>query len=454
MSTSLSQMGFPEVGESSAPQGSWVLSGKVLAVAGIAAAVAGAALYLVGTSKVRVKKGRVVRNVDYSPPPPLSRQGTPAYTPEEEKRYRALLALLRSADVTKQIQSLKTLHQMSRQAPTHDAMRQLGLLQVMLGMLKSVTPSAGSKHPMTDYESVMVELTKVVANLAANNMNRQLMGESGTIKDLLRLLDSPNEEIRENLLRTIMNLSIATENEDRIREEGGLSLLLEILQAHDTSPAILLQTVRVLVNLSCNETNKTIMQKAGAVDRVVALLLTPGVEPGLAHRLVRLLGTFSVGCDCRVYEHITDRVVAQFLVRSLQKQMEKTEPDRDDKSYSEVLLMAIWKITAERGLKFAEPLIRFQNFFIEESETDGSCGIDFIFPYLRLTSNDDRGLVLGCLNTLHNLARGNDQVQTKIRGSGALSALKELYGSREPAIAEKALHLVKSLSASSISALD
>jgi hypothetical protein len=41
--------------------------------------------------------------------------GTPAYTPEEEKRYRTLLALLRSSDVAKQIQSLKTLHQMSRQ---------------------------------------------------------------------------------------------------------------------------------------------------------------------------------------------------------------------------------------------------------------------------------------------------------------------------------------------------
>jgi len=256
--------------------------------------------------------------------------GTPAYTPEEEKRYRTLLALLRSNDVAKQIQSLKTLHQMSRQgtplphplaaghgwlwlvawlgvasrvphprtcvvsschvyrarmcvscvscvfnvvwssAPTHDAMRQLGLLQAMLAMLKPVTAGASSssgagssggggggvgsaKHPLTDYESVMVELTKVVANLAANNGNRQVMGESGAIRDILRLLqDLPSEEIRENLLRTIMNLSIAAENEDRIREEGGLTLLLELLQADDTSPTLLLQTVRVLVNLSCN----------------------------------------------------------------------------------------------------------------------------------------------------------------------------------------------------------
>lgn len=188
------------------------------------------------------------------------------------------------------MQSLKTLHQMSRQgtlihvvvfddgiephpeyethhligmslphtaAPTHDAMRQLGLLQTMLGMLKPAMPSAtatSSKHPMMDYESVMVELTKVVANLASNNTNRQLMGESGAIKDLLRLLDIPNDEIKENLLRTIMNLSIATENEDRIRDEGGLSVLLEIFQDQDASPALLLQTVRVLVNLSCNGT--------------------------------------------------------------------------------------------------------------------------------------------------------------------------------------------------------
>jgi hypothetical protein len=280
------------------------------------------------------------------------------------------------------------------------------------------------------------------------------MGESGAIRDILRLLqDLPNEEIRENLLRTIMNLSIAAENEDRIREEGGLTLLLEFLQADDTSPALLLQTVRVLVNLSCNETNKTIMQRAGVVDRVVVLLLgSADVDTGLAHRLVRLLGTFSVGCDLAVYEKITDRAVAQFLVTSLRKQMEKVEPDRDDKSFSEILLMAIWKITTERAPKFTDALTRFQNLFIEESEADGSCGIDFIFPYLRLTHPDDRTLVLGCLNTLQHLARGNDQVQAKIRGSGALGALKELYNSREPVIAEKAVELVKSLSM--IAALD
>jgi hypothetical protein len=43
-------------------------------------------------------------------------------------------------------------------------------------------------------------------------------------------------------------------------------------------------------------------------------------------------------------------------------------------------------------------------------------------------------------------------VQAKIRGSGALGALKELYNSREPVIAEKAVELVKSLSM--IAALD
>lgn len=460
----------PEMSAGS-PASAWgAPAAKWVALAGVAALVAGTALYVVGTSKVRVKKGRV-RNTDYAPPPPFARPGTPAYTPEEEKRYRTLLALLRSSDVAKQIQSLKTLHQMSRQAPTHDAMRQLGLLQAMLAMLKPVTAGASSssgagsssgggggvgssKHPLTDYESVMVELTKVVANLAANNGNRQVMGESGAIRDILRLLqDLPNEEIRENLLRTIMNLSIAAENEDRIREEGGLTLLLEFLQADDTSPALLLQTVRVLVNLSCNETNKTIMQRAGVVDRVVVLLLgSTDVDTGLAHRLVRLLGTFSVGCDLAVYEKITDRAVAQFLVTSLRKQMEKVEPDRDDKSFSEILLMAIWKITTERAPKFADALTRFQNLFIEESEADGSCGIDFIFPYLRLTHPDDRTLVLSCLNTLQHLARGNDQVQAKIRGSGALGALKELYNSREPVIAEKAVELVKSLSM--IAALD
>ncbi len=72
---------------------------------------------------------------------------------------------------------------------------------------------------------------------------------------MLNLLDMPNEEIKENVLRAIMNLSIAAENEDRIREEGGLTTLMSMFQSPETSPKILLQCVRVLVNLSCNGKN-------------------------------------------------------------------------------------------------------------------------------------------------------------------------------------------------------
>jgi hypothetical protein len=43
-------------------------------------------------------------------------------------------------------------------------------------------------------------------------------------------------------------------------------------------------------------------------------------------------------------------------------------------------------------------------------------------------------------------------VQAKIRGSGALGALKELYHYRDPVIADKAVELVKSLS--TITAVD
>lgn len=120
-------------------------------------------------------------------------------------------------------------------------------------MLKPAFASSieASRHSLMDYESIMLELTKVVANLASNNTNRQIMGESGAIKDVLRLLDIPNNEIKENLLRTLMNLSILTENEDRIRVEGGLSQLIELFQAKDTPHNLLLNTVRVLVNLSC-----------------------------------------------------------------------------------------------------------------------------------------------------------------------------------------------------------
>jgi hypothetical protein len=59
-----------------------------------------------------------------------------------------------------------------------------------------------------------------------------------------------------------------------------------------------------------------------------------------------------------MYEKITDRAVAQFLVGSLRKQMEKADPDRDDKSFSEVLLLAILKIASERVPEFFDALSR------------------------------------------------------------------------------------------------
>jgi hypothetical protein len=72
--------------------------------------------------------------------------GTPAYTPEEEKRYRTLLALLRSSDVAKQIQSLKTLHQMSRQGTTPPPLPYAWWWLAVVGWLVMVVV-AGVPHP-------------------------------------------------------------------------------------------------------------------------------------------------------------------------------------------------------------------------------------------------------------------------------------------------------------------
>jgi len=294
---------------------------------------------------------------------------------------------------------------------------------------------------------VLNSLTRVLANLASNKENRIIIGEGGSISHMLHVLDHPNEEVKENILRAIMNLSVAPENEDRIRLEGGLTALLEILQDPQTPPKILLQAVRVLVNLACNDINKTIMLRAGALDRVTALLLTPETEKALCHRLVRLLGTFSVGSDLSDYQQITEKSLGQFLIRALKENVEQNAQDNaESKTYSEVILMAISKITtAERPAQYRDALIRFQNFFIEEDENDGSCGIDWIYPYLRLTANGDEPLISSSISVLQNLSRGNDKVQVKIRGSGALNALKELY-SLAPPIGDKAADLVKSLS--------
>jgi len=132
-------------------------------------------------------------------------------------------------------------------------MREVGVVHTLLDMLKHASPALDSpKHSASENEILLIELTKVVANLAAGEINRHLMSESGMIKDVLRLLDVPNEEVKENLLRTAMNLALSAENEDRIREEGGLKVFMEMFQANDISPTLLLQCARVLINLSPN----------------------------------------------------------------------------------------------------------------------------------------------------------------------------------------------------------
>lgn len=131
-------------------------------------------------------------------------------------------------------------------------MRELGVMQQLLEMLKpGVSGGSAADHSM-DYEPVLVEVTKVVSNLASNKTNRLLIGECA-IEDILRLIERTNsDEIKDNLLRAVMNLSIALENEDRIREQGGLRFLIDFFHTPDLPPNLLLQTSRVLVNLACN----------------------------------------------------------------------------------------------------------------------------------------------------------------------------------------------------------
>jgi len=49
-----------------------------------------------------------------------------------------------------------------------------------------------------------------------------------------------------------MNLSIAPENEELVREKGALDVLLELYKSEQLDSKILLHTSRVLVNLACN----------------------------------------------------------------------------------------------------------------------------------------------------------------------------------------------------------
>jgi len=308
-------------------------------------------------------------------------------------------------------------------------------------MLTSLAPPHNAEpQQQAEFERMAASLTKVISNLAANKKNRDIMGEGTTIKDLLELLDmSGDENVIETTLRAIMNLAISPENEDRIRDEGGLPRFIAILKDKETPAKIALQNSRVLVNLSGNDMNRVIMLREGGAERVLELLFEP-ISDGYLYRVIRLLGAFSTGCEVSLYERLATRQVAQRLVELLRKAGSPSEllveGNEEKKALAEVILLAVWKLSSERSAKHRAITEQFQSVFLES-------GLELICALL-LT--DDTAFIGGGLNAIHALGKGNSKVQAAVREHEVWAKVNSLTSAKVAAIKDKAVELVRDFS--------
>lgn len=216
--------------------------------------------------------------------------------------YDDILKSLRSSE-SQQTVALKQLYEYSRYPKKHDSIRQTGVLEILLQIL--------AQHP--DNDVLLLHLTRVVANLAINEENRLVLGRASTVSDLFYLLEHTEDKIKEHILRCLLNLSLEDVIEDVIRETGGLKQLTDMFASPHTSPSVLFQTTRVLINLVHNANNRALTTQEGLVQQAVQRLTTSATVENIDFclRLLNLVGLFAVDCAPEVLAQIATKETAE-----------------------------------------------------------------------------------------------------------------------------------------------
>jgi len=200
----------------------------------------------------------------------------------------------------------------------------------LVPLLKSLNNlSASSEKDIRDSLAVgIADLIQLVS--LGNSPNKDLSAPNSKDKDKIQI----NNSILEYSLRTLMNLAVDVENEDRIRENNGIPPVIALLRDSDTDVSVLLQTARLLINLVFNDQNKAVIVKEEGIQRVSELTkhyFAAWKEDSsdneehqmleeLVTKLARLLGLLSQYSDLSVelYQVIVDETIATAFVDLLE----------------------------------------------------------------------------------------------------------------------------------------
>eukprot|EP01028_Stygiella_incarcerata_P008839 TRINITY_DN39812_c0_g1_i1.p1 TRINITY_DN39812_c0_g1~~TRINITY_DN39812_c0_g1_i1.p1 ORF type:complete len:915 (-),score=239.75 TRINITY_DN39812_c0_g1_i1:80-2713(-) len=131
-----------------------------------------------------------------------------------------------------------------------DAMREKGGLKMLLDLLDVGVP-----------DSCASKVAGALWNCASNDINKVAIREIGGIAVLVKVLDSSEMNVLENVTGALWNLAVEKQSKSKIREEGGMVKLIRLLDVGKSSEGLLENVTGTLWNCSADMENRVVLRK-------------------------------------------------------------------------------------------------------------------------------------------------------------------------------------------------
>lgn len=210
-----------------------------------------------------------------------------------------LMSLLNGPSLSMHLGVLEVMHPLARGSEMKGLLREAGALKVLTKHIQ-----AGARLEAQPIELAVAEAALgVIKNLAASAGNQDALRSCGAIKALVTTLTvvPATSAAAVRAASALSNLAVSNEaNKNAIREAGGIPRLVSMLHVRGESAAA---ATEALGNLAAkNIANKDATREAGGVAALAAqfLMLTNGSVPDKLSRLHRVsaVSTSSGGSDC------------------------------------------------------------------------------------------------------------------------------------------------------------
>lgn len=131
----------------------------------------------------------------------------------------------------------------------------------------------------------------LLANLAENDQNQETIVSEGGLGLLVPLMESKDREVQRLSVHTIANLSVNAKNRHPIVEADSLPALVSMLSS--PSSEIQRQSSKALANLAVDVEEKAAVVAAGALPPLIELM-TKRDEPGVQLEAIAAVGNLAV----------------------------------------------------------------------------------------------------------------------------------------------------------------